>query len=62
MIEELRNKAEQAKILYRSNVIDRKEAEKDIKPHLKVANDKSKELAKKYNQKPRLISMAAYLR
>lgn len=62
MNNELKNKAERARIEYRNNLISREEAKKEIQPFIDYANKKAVELAKKYNQKPRKISFIAYVR
>ncbi|OFI48831.1 hypothetical protein BG261_05430 [Floricoccus tropicus] len=59
---ELKIKAEQARSLYRSNLITRAEAINMIEPFVVAFNVKSKEIAKKYNQRPKAISVASFLR
>ena len=58
----LKRKAEEAKIKFRSGVITYDEARVDIMPFIDVANDYSKKLAKKYNQRYKRISLQSYLR
>lgn len=58
----LREKAEYAKMLYIGGQISREEALKDINPYIEAVNAKSKELAKKYNQKPKLVTASKFLR
>jgi len=58
----LKVKAEVARELYRNGKITRKEAEKEITPYLAKVNVRMKELATKYNQKPKLISLTSFLR
>ena len=62
MNNELKNRAEIAKMKYTNNLITREEAKKEIQPFIDYANKKAVELAKKYNQKPRKISFIAYVR
>lgn len=59
---ELKSIAENARTLYRSNLISRDEAKKRIEPFIEAYNKKSKEVAKKYNQKPKMISLISFLR
>lgn len=61
-IEELKMRADGARSLYRTGQITRKEALADIQPYADAFNNKSRELAKKYGQRPRLFSVASYLR
>lgn len=58
----LKEKAELARAAYRINLIDREEAIKDITPFVEAYNKKSKEIAKKYNQRPKTISVISFLR
>lgn len=62
MNKELRNLAEEARRSYRSNLINRDEAIKQINPFIEAYNKKSKEIAKNYNQRPKTISVASFLR
>lgn len=62
MTEILKQKAEQAKILYKAGQISREDAKDAIEPYIKAFNEKSKEIATKYNQRPKLISFQAYVR
>jgi len=59
---ELRAKAEEARALYRMGMISKKEAKIIINPYIDAVNEKSRELAKKYQQKPRYVSFEAYCR
>lgn len=61
-IEVLRNQAEEARFLYRTNQITLEEAKKRIQPYAEKFNEKSKELAKKYHVKAQRFPMLAYLR
>ncbi|PPA67024.1 hypothetical protein [Lactococcus lactis] len=65
MKEETRNlkiKAEQARILYKRGEISYSEAINSIKPYIDKINNKSKELAKKYKQRPRLVKINSFMR
>lgn len=59
---ELKTQAEIARAKYRSNYISRDEAKEQIMPYLDSVNERSRELAKKYNQKPKLVTFTAYVR
>lgn len=62
MIEALRQQAEKYKSMYKLNLCTREEAKNNIQPYLDELNKKSKELAKKYNQKPKKINFSSYVR
>ena len=57
-----KNRAEGARALYRQNKITRAEAYEDILPYIELYNKKSKEIAKKYNQNPKTINFASFVR
>lgn len=61
-MEELKNRAFYGRMLYRGGAISQKEAQGMIMPWIDAANEKSRELAKKYNLRPRLINFAAFVR
>lgn len=61
-IDQLRSKAEQYRALYNLGECEREEAKKYIQPYLDAVNLKSKEIAKKYNKKPHLITFSVYIR
>lgn len=61
-IDILRNTAETYRYLYRKGVCSRDVAKLNIQPYLDIANERSKELAKKYNQKPQIIKFYGYVR
>lgn len=61
-VKQLKLRADEAKTLYRMGVIDRETAKKEIQPFLDAANKKSIELAKKYNQRPKKITLQSFLR
>jgi hypothetical protein len=58
----LLERAKKARILYQLGHISRSEAKQEIQPYIDYFNAKSKEIAKKYNQKPKLISFAVFVR
>ena len=58
----LKSEGEKAKILLWNGEIDLKEAKNKVKPYIDMVNEKSRELAKRYNQKPRLVSATSFLR
>ena len=60
--QELKSIAENARSLYRSNLITREEAKERIEPFIEAYNKKSIEIAKKFNQKPKTISFVSFLR
>ena len=59
---ELKLKAEYYRALYQANKCTREEAKENIMPYINLINNKSKEIAKKYNQKPKTVSFSAYIR
>ena len=61
-VELLKNRAEEAKWLYKRNVITRAEAKAEIEPYIEAVNAKSKKLAKKYSQKHKPVTITGYLR
>lgn len=60
--EEIKMQAEYYRSLYRSNQCSRELAKEMIQPYLDLVNEKSKEIAKKYNQKAKLVAFASYVR
>lgn len=58
----LKDKAEKGRVLYNTGHIERKEAEAMIMPYINAVNARSKELARKYNQRPRLTNFKAFIR
>lgn len=54
--------AEKGKMLYKMGEIDRNQAKEYILPYIEEFNAKSKEIAKKWNQKAKTISFATYIR
>ena len=61
-IKELKETAENARMLYRKGKFNIIVAKALINPYLEAVNKKAKDLAKKYNQKPRRVSFYAYVR
>lgn len=61
-IKSLKFEAEKAKVLLYTGTIGIEEAKTIIEPYISAVNAKSRELAKKYNQKPRLVSISGFLR
>ena len=59
---ELYNKAIETKRLYNTGVITRKEAKEMIKYYEEYYNQKSIEIAKKYNQRPSKFSFNSFMR
>lgn len=62
MNEELKRFAMETRVLYRMGEIDKKEAQKRLKPYVDCFNQKSEELAKKYNVRPQRFSFSAFMR
>lgn len=58
----MKARADCARSLYRMGQISRQEAKKEIAPYAAAFDAKSRELAEKYGQRPKLFSLAAYLR
>lgn len=56
------NDANEIRYLYRTNQITREEAKERIKPFEEYFNVKSKEIAKKYKQRPKLFSFSSFMR
>ena len=61
-MEELKNRAFEARDSYRMGAIGRDEAREIIRPWIVAYNTKSTEIAKKYGLKPKKISLASFLR
>ena len=59
---ELYSKALEARHLYKIGMISREEANQDIEPYVKVFNKASEEIAKKYDQRPKLINFSIFVR
>lgn len=62
MHNELKLQAEKYRDLYKMGVIDRDLAKTKIMPFIDDFNQKTIDIAKKYNQKPRKISFIKYVR
>lgn len=61
-IQNLKNQADEYKFLYKTNQVSRNEAAEMIMPYIEAFNARSKEIAKKYNMKPKTTTFAAYIR
>lgn len=61
-MEEIKARAFEARDSYRAGFITRNEAKELIMPYIKLYNEKSKQIAKKYNMKPRYISFVGFVR
>lgn len=59
---ELYHEALLARAKYLCGDLDRRTAKEIIDPYIQTFNEKSKELAKKYNQRPKLISFSIFVR
>lgn len=57
-----KEKAELAKMNFKHGFITLEEAKKTVKTYIDMVNTKSKEIAKKYNQKPKLVTVASFMR
>lgn len=61
-IKALQDRAEKARLLYKKKLISRCQAELEIKPYIEAFNEKSQLIAKKYNQRPKLMNISSFLR
>ena len=61
-IMELKLRAEEYRYYYQIGKIDIKEAKDNIMPYIDKVNEKSIEIAKKYNQKPRKVTFKSFCR
>lgn len=61
-VQELKANAETARAKLLHGVIDYKTAKEMTEPYIDAVNAKSKEIAKKYNMRPKLVSVKAFLR
>lgn len=61
-MEEIKARAFEARDSYKAGLITRNEAKEMIVPYIKLYNEKSKQIAKKYNMKPRYISFVGFIR
>lgn len=59
---QLRDQAEKGRMLYRSGNATMEEAKELVMPYINHFNNRSKELAKKFNQLPKLISFKSFCR
>ena len=58
----MKQEAEHYSYLYNIGAITREEAKEHIQTYLDKGNTKSKELAKKYNQKPKKVTFRIFVR
>ncbi|WP_311080944.1 hypothetical protein [Paenibacillus polymyxa] len=58
----LKERAESYKILYKTNQVSRDEALSNIQPYIDKVNAKATELAKKFNVRPKLVTVTGFLR
>ena len=58
----LKQKAEEYRFLYQTNQITREIAKDNIIPYINAINKKAKEIAKKYNQKPKEVTFITFIR
>lgn len=61
-VKALMERAEEAKALYNAGLLGREDAKLRIEPYLHAVNKRSREIAKKYGQKPRIVTFNAYIR
>lgn len=61
-LDNLRIEAEKYRAIYNLGGCDRTTAKNHIMPYIEELNKKSKEIAKKYNRKPKLIGFSSYVR
>ena len=61
-IEILKHNADSALYSYHHNLISRNEAKIIIEKYIDAYNNKSKEIAKKYNMKPKLLNFSSFIR
>lgn len=58
----LKERAETYKALYQTRQVGREEALENIEPYIKAVNEKATQLAKKYNVRPKLVTITGFLR
>ena len=58
----LKNRAEEGRLLYKQGKITREECKEYVMPYLDAVNEKSKEIAKKYGMKPKLVKFITFIR
>lgn len=61
-IQKLKQQAEHYCMVYKMHGCTREEAKQKIQPYIDAVNQKSKEIAKKYNQKPKTVSFNKFVR
>lgn len=60
-MDDLKHIAEKYRDLYRLGKVSKEEAIVNIKPYINALNKKACEIAEKYNQKPKKVSVAKFL-
>lgn len=58
----LKAQAFEAKNKFMVGELSRDEAKKFVEPYLEAVNARSKELAKKFNMRPKLVSFSGFMR
>jgi hypothetical protein len=58
----LKERADSYKILYKINQVSRDEALGNIQPYIDAVNAKATELAKRFNVRPKLVTVTGFLR
>lgn len=58
----LKEQADKARVLYARNLITREEAKTQSTPYITAFNEKATAIARKYNQRPKKISFASFIR
>lgn len=61
-VDEIKEKAFRARAMYRAGKITRAEALEEMEDYIELFDARSREIAKKYGQRPRLFSFAAFMR
>lgn len=61
-VKELKEIADEAKILYAQHLISREECRNQVMPFVNAYNEFSKQTAKKYNVPSKLINFQSYIR
>lgn len=61
-LKELKGQALEARYLYNTGKITYKEVEEMIKPYKKAFDEKAREIAEKYNQKPKKLKISDFIK
>jgi len=59
---ELKQRAEQGRYLYQIGEISQKEAKTRVMPYINAVNSKAKEIANKYNMRPKMVAFKSFVR